>query len=156
MRRNHLAVGAVAVALAGGWGVLRLGADEPRHVHGKAEMEKCVKECGRCAAECASCFDHCTMLVSQGKKEHVRTLRTCVDCGDICAIAGKLTARHGALMGIVCEACAKACDACGAECKKFPSDEHMKRCADACKDCAAACREMVRVTGTEVTRGGAE
>ena len=111
------------------------------------------KACADCAKECESCFRHCTMMVAQGKKEHVRTLRTCVDCGDLCALAAKLMARQGAFMGLTCEACAKACDGCGAECDKHSNDEHMKRCAKACKDCAKACRDMVKAVGTEVTRG---
>ena len=134
----------MAVALVGG----RLAADEP-HQHHMAEMDKCLKACADCAKECESCFRHCTMMVTQGKKEHVRTLRTCVDCGDLCALAAKLTARQGAFMGLTCEACAKACDGCGAECDKHPNDEHMKRCAKACRECAKACREMVEMIGKE-------
>jgi hypothetical protein len=87
---------------------------------------------------------HCTFLVAEGKKEHVHTLRTCNDCGDMCATAAKMIARDGVFTHPMCDACAKACDGCGAECAKFPHDEHMKRCADACKDCAKACREMIR------------
>lgn len=145
MRRHHIVTAALAVGLAGGFGVLRLAADEPQHhQHGAAEMEKCLKECARCARECESCFNHCTHLVAEGKKEHVRTLKTCNDCGDMCALAGKLVARNGVFMNAMCEACAKACDGCGAECDKFPHDDHMKKCAQACKDCAKACREMVQ------------
>jgi hypothetical protein len=155
MRRNHLAVGAPAVALAGGLTAPRVAADEPKSDHARA-MEHCLKECVRCAKECEMCFAHCTKMVAQGKKEHLRTLRTCLDCGEFCAVAAKLMARHGAFMGLMCEACAKACDACGAECEKFPNDPKMKQCADACKDCAKACRDMVKATGTEVTRGAAQ
>jgi Domain of Unknown Function (DUF326) len=149
MRRNLFVAAALAVALVGG--SRGTAADEPKHVHGQAEMEKCLKECARCAKECESCFNHCTMLVSEGKKEHLRTLRTCIDCGEFCAAAGKMIARHGALMNIMCDACAKACDVCGAECNKHAHDEHMKRCADACKDCAKACRDMTKATGGTVT-----
>ena len=147
MRRSAIAVGALVVALAGGYGVARLGAADEKHAHHGAEMDKCMRECARCAKECESCFSHCTMLVAQGKKDHVRTLKTCIDCGDFCALAGKLIARDGAFMTLACDACAKACDQCGAECQKHPSDEHMKRCADACKDCAQACRDMVKALG---------
>jgi hypothetical protein len=137
---------AALVALAGGWSALRLKADEPKSSphHLSAEMEKCLKECARCAKECESCLSHCTDLVADGKREHVRTLRTCNDCGDMCAMAGKLIARNGAFMNPMCEACRKACDGCGAECAKYPHDEHMARCAQACKDCAKACKDMLQ------------
>jgi hypothetical protein len=117
-----------------------------------SEMEKCLKECERCARECEACFRHCTMMVSQGHKDHLTTLRTCLDCGELCSVAAKLMARHGAFMGLTCEACAKACELCGAACQKHDHDEQMKRCAEACKDCAKACRDMVKAVGTDVSR----
>jgi hypothetical protein len=156
MVRFCLTLGAVAVALAG-FGALRLpAADEPKgHEHTQhmsSEMEKCLKECVRCAKECESCFQHCVGLVAQGKKEHVHTLRTCIDCADYCALAAKVISRHGAIVDPICDACAKACDTCGAACEKHPTDEHMKRCAEACKDCAKACRAMVKASGTATPR----
>jgi hypothetical protein len=144
--RRQLATIATAAVLAGGLGLMWARADEPKapHHHATPEMEACLKECARCARECESCLTHCTELVAAGKKEHVQTLRTCNDCGDLCALAAKLIARDGAFMNVMCTACAKACDGCGAECAKFPNDDHMSRCAQACKDCAKACRDMVK------------
>jgi hypothetical protein len=147
MRRYSMATAATAAALAGLVTVKLWAADQSQtgpHHHVTAEMDKCMKECARCARECESCFKHCVSLVAEGKKEHLRTLRTCNDCGDMCAMAGKLVARDGAFMNAMCEACANACDGCGAECAKYPHDEHMSRCAQACKDCAKACRDMVK------------
>jgi hypothetical protein len=151
MRRHYVAIAALTV-FGLGW----TRADEPKvappHHHATAEMEACMKECARCAKECASCLNHCIQLVADGKKEHVTTLRTCNDCGDMCAMAAKMIARDGAFANLMCAACAKACDGCGAECAKFPHDEHMSKCAQACKDCAKACRAMVKAdvgTGAE-------
>ena len=154
MRRHHMAAAAVAVALAGVFGAVRLAADERKadSHRGHAEMEACMKECARCAKECESCFNHCTHMVAQGKKEHLRTARTCIDCADFCVAAGRLMARHGPFMTLMCDACAKACDKCGAECEKVPTDEHMKRCGQACRDCAKACRDMVKAMGRTGTR----
>jgi hypothetical protein len=150
-----MAAAAVALALAGGLGALRLTAADERKAdphRGHAEMEACMKECARCAKECESCFNHCAHMVAEGKKEHLRTLKTCIDCADFCAAAGKMIARNGAFMNLMCDACAKACDGCGAECDKHSHDDQMKRCADACKDCAKACRDMVKATGGTGTR----
>jgi hypothetical protein len=116
------------------------------HHHRGPEMEKCLKACVDCAGQCESCFVHCTNLVASGKKEHVTTLRTCLDCGDVCVLAAKVISRDGALAGAICEGCAKACDGCGDACEKHPGDEHMKACAKACRDCSKACREMVKST----------
>ena len=159
MYRSLIAAGVFGVVLAGGLGTVgSRAADQAKskgpaqHTHPSPEMEKCLKECERCARECEACFVHCTTLVSQGHKDHLTTLRTCLDCGELCSVAAKVMARHGAFMGLTCEACARACELCGAACQKHDHDEQMKRCAEACRDCAKACRDMVKAVGTDVMR----
>jgi hypothetical protein len=122
--------------------------DEPKagHEHA-AHFMQCAKACADCMRECESCARHCARLISEGKKDHMLTLGTCADCGDICATAAKIVSRPGPLSVTICESCAKACDMCGAACEKFSSDEHMTRCAKACRDCATACREMIKHAG---------
>jgi hypothetical protein len=151
MRQIHAGL-AVAVSL----GLLSAGrADDNQaapHVHRSPAMEKCLEACAACTSECESCFVHCTNLVASGKKEHLATLKSCIDCGDLCAIAGKIMARNGALIGPSCEGCARGCDECATACEKFPKDEHMKACAKSCRDCAKACREMLKSTGSASIR----
>jgi hypothetical protein len=115
-------------------------ADDPHHGH----FMECARACADCMRECESCAHHCANLLADGKKDHFRSMALCIDCGDACAVAGKLAARGGPLAGPICEACAKACDVCGDECKRFPDDEHMTKCAKACVDCAKACRDMLK------------
>jgi hypothetical protein len=110
-------------------------------------LSQCCRACADCMQQCESCAAHCVRLVSDGKTEHLRTMALCADCGDVCALAAKLTARHGPLVVTVCEACAKACDQCAAACEKHPGDKHMRACAESCRDCAKACREMVKDLG---------
>jgi hypothetical protein len=121
--------------------------DEAHHGKLSPVQEKCAKACVECARECEACFDHCATLTSEGKKEHLRSLKSTADCGDICLLAAKVIARNGALQAEVCEGCARACDSCGKECEKFPHDPMMKKTADACKACAQACREMTQHAG---------
>jgi hypothetical protein len=104
---------------------------------------KCSKACTRCQRECDSCFSHCKRLLTEGKKDHAKTLQTCVDCGDCCALAAKLTARVSPFSSWACECCAKCCDECAKECEKFKEDSHMSRCAKECRTCAKACRDMI-------------
>jgi hypothetical protein len=85
--------------------------------------------------------------VAEGHKEHARTVQTCNDCGEFCAMAAKIVGRAGPMAVPACEGCAKACDVCGDACEKFPDDEHMKTCAKACRDCARACRDMIKHAG---------
>ncbi len=146
---------ALAAALVLGLSIAARADDRPAapHVHRSPAMQKCIEACLACTNQCATCFVHCTNLVAEGKKEHVSTLKTCVDCGDVCAVAAKIMARDGALVGPVCEGCALACDACAAACEKHPNDEHMKACAAACRDCAKACREMEKSIGHQANHG---
>jgi hypothetical protein len=154
MGRSNLLGGlgllAVAVFVLGSRGA---PADEPKigHEHGEHFMH-CAKACADCTRECESCARHCAMLTAEGKKDHLRTLGTCADCGDICSTAAKIVARPGPMSVTICEACAKACDACGAACEKFATDEHMTRCAKACRECAQACRDMIKHVGHDQTK----
>ena len=124
------------------------------HVGGS--YEKCAKACTHCMRECESCALHCAKLVADGKKAHLRTLGTCLDCSEFCAGAARLASRHGPISTLSCEACAKACDICGKACEKFKEDAHMERCAKACRDCAQACRTMVQEVGHKRHEAGAE
>jgi hypothetical protein len=150
MYRRLLLAGVGVAALA--W--LGLGGSAPaddkdkaHHAHGP--YATCARACAECSLQCESCFAHCSHLVAEGKKDHVRSMRTCNDCGDFCALAARITGRHGPTAVTTCEACAKVCDMCGAACEKFPDDEHMKACAKSCRDCAKACREMIKNAGHE-------
>ena len=154
-RRVALAALGVAIVILAGFGRSPTrGQDRPPgkgHEHGP--NVECARACAVCAFQCESCFDHCVRLVAEGKKEHTRTLRLCNDCGEICAVAGKVVSRQGPLQVTICESCARACDVCGAECEKFESDEHMRACAKACRECAKACRDMIKHAGHEGTGG---
>jgi hypothetical protein len=108
-----------------------------------AHFEQCAKACADCMRACESCAHHCVHLAVDGKKEHLKTAGSCVDCAEFCAAAAKIVSRQGPLATTICESCAKACDICAAECEKFPNDAHMKDCAKSCRDCAKACREMI-------------
>lgn len=118
--------------------------DDKGHDHHGEHFMKCAKACSDCQRECASCFDHCTKQVAEGKKEHAATVRTCNDCGQVCALAATLSASKSPMAAPVCEACAKVCDDCAAACEKFKDDKHMAACAKSCRDCAKACREMIK------------
>lgn len=109
-----------------------------------AHMQQCAKACADCMRECDMCARYCADLVAQGKKDHLHTLGTCLDCAEFCASAARIVSRNGPMVNTICEACAKACDVCGAACEKHSGDAHMQRCAKACRDCAAACREMLK------------
>ena len=117
------------------------GADKEDGHHG--HMMKCAKVCADCQLQCDSCFTHCRILLTEGKKDHAKTVQTCADCGECCKLAATLTARNSPFSAAACECCAKCCDECATACEKFADDKHMAECAKSCRDCAKACREML-------------
>jgi hypothetical protein len=120
--------------------------DKPAHDdHHGGMFLTCAKACNDCQRECDSCARHCALRVADGKKEHMKTLGTCIDCAEICAAAARICSHQGPMAATICEACAKACDTCGEACGSFKDDDHMKLCAESCKTCAKACREMVKL-----------
>ena len=145
-RREFAALGLGAVALAA-LDTKAVAAKEDHAGHGDhmglSDSERgCAKACSDCQRECDSCAHHCAIMASEGKKEHLTTLATCMDCADICAAASQIVSRSGAFAMLICRVCAEACARCGKECEKFPKDAHMKRCAEECRRCEKACRNM--------------
>ena len=147
MRKHYVTIVAAA-ALAGGWWTLQSWAAEPKpasvHHHITPEMEACPAAPLREGMRIVSQPLHACSSRQKRARPDAAQLN---DCGDMCILAGKLVVRDGAFADVMCVACAKACDGCGAECGKFPNDEHMSLCAEACKDCATACRAMVKADG---------
>jgi len=111
--------------------------------HGIAAYEKCAAACSDCQRACDACAQHCGTLLAEGKKEHLATLQTCQDCATVCAAAACVVARRGPFSDSICKACADACNRCGKECDRFPTDPMMKKCADVCKACEKDCRDMI-------------
>jgi len=93
------------------------------------------------------CAAHCAKLVSEGKKEHLATLKTCQDCATVCSAAASIVARMGPFSDTICKSCADACKRCGDECDKLKDDPMMKKCADECRKCEKACRDMLAHAG---------
>jgi hypothetical protein len=134
---------AVLTALAG----TPLTADDKTAVakdeHHTAFMD-CARACGECALSCDACAAHCAKLVADGKKEHLKTLQTCQDCGAFCGTSAFITAKAGPFSDLICTSCADACKRCGDECEKYKSDTVMKKCAEECRKCEKACRDMLK------------
>lgn len=141
-RREVLAaLGATAAGLTALSGA-EAQADDPHKHH--EHFVQCAKACADCQQQCDMCFHHCAGLVASGKKDHAKTMHTCVDCAECCKLAATLTARHSSFAAAACDCCAKCCDECAAACEKFPDDKHMAACAKSCRACAKACREMIK------------
>jgi len=141
-RRDFVALTA-AISAAG---VLSLNAADKHDHHGpidKSPNMVCAQACSDCQRMCASCTQHCAHQVSEGKKEHLATLKSCQDCADVCAVAASIVARGGPYTADICKLCADVCAKCATECEKFATDTHMKMCADECRKCEAACRKML-------------
>lgn len=105
--------------------------------------DHCAKACHECARTCDCCAAHCAHLLTDGKKEHLRTLRSCQDCATFCSAAACITARKGPYSEQICKGCAEVCKCCAEECEKIPQDSMMKKCAEECRRCEKACQEML-------------
>lgn len=110
---------------------------------------ECLRECHDCAAACAVCADAC--LAEEMVKELVRCIRLNLDCADVCEATGRVLARQtepdASLLRAQLEACARACEVCGAECARHADmHEHCRVCAESCRRCAQACRRVLQAT----------
>jgi hypothetical protein len=107
--------------------------------HANQPLGDAVHHLMYCAKMCASCADACLAE----RHDMTQCIRTCLDCADVCEAAGRLALRqtgdNQAVMREMLELCARACDACAAECEKH-DHAHCKLCAQMCRECAADCR----------------
>ncbi|HEY6047456.1 MAG TPA: four-helix bundle copper-binding protein [Sphingomicrobium sp.] len=92
-----------------------------------------------CAKMCRSCADAC----AAEQMDMRQCIRTCLDCADICDTAANLglrrTGSNEQVLRETLELCARACDACAAECERH-DHEHCRLCAQMCRECAEDCR----------------
>lgn len=57
------------------------------------------------------------------------------------AVANRRIGENRAVVKVVLEACAAACEACAAECGRYAGNEVFLHCAIACRNCERACRQ---------------
>jgi len=114
--------------------------------HHSAAMDHCAVACSDCQRACDSCAAHCEQMMADGQKahHHAMTLRTCLDCAQICATASQIVSCGGPFSDLICLSCADACARCAKECNKMANDSQMKKCADECLKCEKACRDMLK------------
>jgi hypothetical protein len=99
-----------------------------------------------CAAACVACADAC--LGEDQLQNLRRCIRTCLDCGDVCALTGRLVLRHTetvpSMVRAQLEACVTACRVCAEECERHAGmHEHCRYCGESCRRCEGACRQLL-------------
>jgi hypothetical protein len=102
-----------------------------------ASFEKCLKTTAACIVACERCATECSAAGDRAREKCAAIAR---DCADICRLAEALMVRGSAFAGLACALCEKSCNACAAECAKFPKDACCKACLEACRACAVECK----------------
>jgi hypothetical protein len=99
--------------------------------------EHLVKTIQDCEAVC----EHMTTLLKRRPdvQMRLRQLQLLRDCADICGLTAKYIARNSMFARPAANLCASICEACGAECARFP-DAESQNCARVCMNCARECR----------------
>lgn len=107
---------------------------------------RCIEECADCAQSCIACADAC---LGEGMVANLtQCIRLNLDCADVCAATGAVLSRrtgaNEAVIRTLLEACATACERCGAECSLHAVEhEHCRVCAQECEHCLSACRAVL-------------
>lgn len=115
--------------------------DSSYPIDGHCMNKELVKIVQDCEATCEHMTRHLDMAqhYEPARERQAILLR---DCADICTITAKYLARGSMFSRCIALLCADICDACGAECARFP-DEMSQNCAQVCFHCARACRSFV-------------
>lgn len=110
------------------------------------ELASCIEECLACAQTCKTCADACL------GEPQIDMLRDCVRlnlaCAAVCETTAWLMSMPGSmnmdLINAQMEACVKACELCGTECRRHAKyHEHCRICAEECERCAQVCRSVM-------------
>jgi hypothetical protein len=94
--------------------------------------------------DCITAYNHCYDACL--KEEHVNMMVGCIrldrECADIFPFLAQAMGRGTPFISELAEVCAKICESCGNECKKY-DHEHCQKCAEACLGYAEECRKIV-------------
>jgi len=110
-------------------------------------LSECVDACFECVGACTACADAC--LGEDQVKDLTRCIRLNLDCADICEATGRVLTRQAypdwGLLRCQLEACARACDVSGAECRRHArTHQHCEICAESCSRCEEECRHLLQ------------
>jgi hypothetical protein len=124
-----------------------LGTHPQKPTTAMSSVSDALRACLECEQACTLCADACL------GEETVAHLRQCIrldlDCADLCAATGRLVARQATpdaqLWRLTLEACAQACRACAAECRRHEvKHAHCRLCREACERCEKACLALLK------------
>jgi hypothetical protein len=97
-----------------------------------------------CSETCTACADAC---LSEGMvADLTKTIRTCLDCADICEVTARVVSRHTGydanISRAMLDACIVACRSSADECDRHPDMAHCQVCAQVCRECIQACEQL--------------
>ncbi|MBC2582051.1 four-helix bundle copper-binding protein [Clostridium sp. DJ247] len=92
-----------------------------------------------CEAICEHMITH--LMTTSDIQSRRRQIQLLHDCADICTLTAKYIARRSPFAKSTANLCASICEACGAECAKFP-DPESQNCSQICLNCARECRSF--------------
>lgn len=84
-------------------------------------------------------FDHC--LEVKGDHVNAAHVKTILECIAVCQLAADSLRRNSPLHPHVCKLASLVCEECAKSCEAIGGME-MQKCAKVCRDCAKSCREM--------------
>jgi len=84
-------------------------------------------------------FSHC--LESGGDHLNPSHVKIMLDCIAICQVTADSLRRSSPMHAYICKLTALVCDQCAKSCEAVGGME-MQNCAKVCRDCAASCRDM--------------
>ena len=102
-----------------------------------------------CSEACTACADAC---LSEGMvADLTKTIRTNMDCADICNATARVLSRHTGydanITRSLLEACIMACRSAADECDEHAEMPHCSICAEVCRSCQRSCEELLAYMG---------
>lgn len=110
----------------------------------RQDLAACIESCFECAQACTACADVC---LSQHVLALTGTVRSTLNCADVCVTTGRILSRYTGLeidvTRAVLEACIQACMGCVDQCEEHAYLRQCAVCAHECRRCEQACRQLL-------------
>jgi hypothetical protein len=113
---------------------------------GRDLLARCIDECFASEQSCTACAD--ASVAEEDVADLRRSIRLCLDCGDVCDATGRLLSRQTEYVAATARtqvsSCRELCAACAEECERHAAHhEHCRICAEECRRCEEACSAVL-------------
>ena len=116
--------------------------DHHEHSHAAGANQGLVNTASACVSVGEVCLTHCQEMLAQGDKSMAACAMSVRQLIAVCGALASLAAQNAPALAKLAGVAMDVCKNCEAECLKHKNQAPCQACADACAACYAECKKM--------------